>query len=56
MDNFLDANHTPNNLASWKGRVVDDLFQALDNPLTHLDQHMLSGQRPGFVKDGQTSD
>ena len=37
MDNFLDANHTPNNLPLWKGRVADDLFQALDNPLTHLD-------------------
>ncbi|KAH9698803.1 hypothetical protein KPL71_024138 [Citrus sinensis] len=38
---FLDANHTPNNLASLKGRVDDDLFQTLNNPLTQLDQHML---------------
>ncbi|KDO46593.1 hypothetical protein CISIN_1g036631mg [Citrus sinensis] len=52
----LDAKHRPNNLASWKGRVEDDLFQALNNPLTHLDQHMLSGQMPGFVNDCQTSD
>ena len=52
---FLDANHTPNNLASLKGRVDDDLFQTLNNPLTQLDQHMLSGQMPGFVNDYQTS-
>lgn len=38
-DSFLYAHHTPNNLASWKGRVADDLFQTFNNPLTQLDQH-----------------
>lgn len=53
---LLDSNHTPNNLASWMGRVDDDFFQALNNPLTHLDKHMLNVQMPDFINDCQTSD
>ncbi|KAJ4724882.1 transcription factor LHW [Melia azedarach] len=53
---LLDAKHTPIGLASRK--VDNDLFQALNNPLTtHLDKHMpLSGQIPGFVNDCRKPD
>lgn len=52
----LDAKLTPDNLASWKGGAEDDLFQARNSSLTHLNQHLLSGQMPGFVNDCRTSD
>ncbi|GAY62313.1 hypothetical protein CUMW_216820, partial [Citrus unshiu] len=38
---LLDSNHTPYNLDSLKGRVDGDFFQALNNPPTHLHQHIL---------------
>ncbi|KAH9659542.1 transcription factor LHW [Citrus sinensis] len=38
---LLDSNHTPYNLHSLKGRVDGDFFPALNNPPTHLHQHIL---------------
>lgn len=53
---LLDSNHTPYNLHSLKGRVDGDFFPALNNPPTHLHQHILSVQMPDFINDCQTSD